>query len=122
MANANPSQGYRGITCFLVDRVTEGLSVGKPEDKLGIRASSTCPVNFDSVRVPKTAILGELGKGILSTYASLLGIMDNLAYKMGANFLNAGRILIASQMLGLAQGCFDVTVPYLMSRKQFNTR
>lgn len=63
MANAEFSKGYRGITCFIVDRDLSGVSVSKPEDKLGIRASSTCPVNFDNVRVPKSAILGEYGKG-----------------------------------------------------------
>jgi len=106
MANADPSKGYKGITCFLVDRSADGVSVGKPEDKLGIRASSTCPVNFDGVRVPKTAILGELGKG----------------YKMAIECLNAGRIGIGAQMLGLAQGCLDQTIPYLQVRKQFNSR
>ncbi|KAH7699137.1 ACDH-1 protein [Aphelenchoides avenae] len=106
MANVDPSKGYRGITSFLVDANAPGLSVGKPEDKLGIRASSTCPVHFDSVRVPKSAVLGEIGKG----------------YKMAIECLNAGRIGIGAQMLGLAQGCFDQTVPYLQERKQFNSR
>jgi len=106
MANVDPSKGYKGITCFLVDRDMEGVSVAKHEDKLGIRASSTCPVNFDSVRVPKTAILGEIGIG----------------YKMAIECLNAGRIGIGAQMLGLAQGCIDQTIPYLQFRKQFNTR
>lgn len=62
-ANAEPEKGYKGITCFLVDRNDNGVTVGKKEDKLGIRASSTCPVHFDNVRVPKSAILGEYGKG-----------------------------------------------------------
>ncbi|KAK0402905.1 hypothetical protein QR680_016605 [Steinernema hermaphroditum] len=106
MANVDPSKGYRGITCFLVDRDTPGVSLGKKEDKLGIRASSTCPVHFDNVRVPKSAILGELGKG----------------YKMAIECLNAGRIGIGAQMIGLAQGCFDATIPYLQERKQFNSR
>jgi short/branched chain acyl-CoA dehydrogenase len=106
MANAEPSKGYRGITCFIVDRNASGLSVGKTEDKLGIRASSTCPVHFDNVRVPKSAILGEYGK----------------AYKYAIECLNAGRIGIGAQMLGLAQGCFDNTVPYLQERKQFGSR
>ncbi|KAI1730555.1 acyl-CoA dehydrogenase, middle domain-containing protein [Ditylenchus destructor] len=106
MANADPSKKYRGITCFLVDRNQNGVSVGKPEDKLGIRASSTCPVHFDSVRVPKSAILGEFGKG----------------YKMAIECLNAGRIGIGSQMLGLAQGCLDQTIPYVLQRKQFGSR
>ncbi|CAD5228372.1 unnamed protein product [Bursaphelenchus okinawaensis] len=106
MANVDPSKGYRGITCFLVEGDAKGLSVGRPEDKLGIRASSTCPVNFDNVRVPKSAILGELGKG----------------YKMAIECLNAGRIGIGAQMIGLAEGCFDQTVPYLQERKQFGQR
>jgi short/branched chain acyl-CoA dehydrogenase len=106
MANCEPEKGYRGITCFLVDRDAPGLSVGKTEDKLGIRASSTCPVHFDNVRVPKSAILGEYGKG----------------YKYSIECLNAGRIGIGAQMLGLAQGCLDNTVPYLQERKQFGSR
>jgi short/branched chain acyl-CoA dehydrogenase len=106
MANANPEQSYRGITCFLVDRSEKGVSVGKHEDKLGIRASSTCPVHFDNVRVPKSAILGQFGKG----------------YKMAIECLNAGRIGIGAQMIGLAQGCFDATVPYMKERKQFGSR
>ena len=106
MANADQAKGYRGITCFLVDRDAPGVSVGKTEDKLGIRASSTCPVHFDNVRVPKSAILGEYGKG----------------YKYSIECLNAGRIGIGAQMLGLAQGCFDNTVPYLQERKQFGSR
>ncbi|EFO94638.1 hypothetical protein CRE_07030 [Caenorhabditis remanei] len=76
------------------------------EDKLGIRASSTCPIHFDNVRVPKSAILGEYGKG----------------YKYAIECLNAGRIGIGAQMLGLAQGCFDQTIPYLQQREQFGER
>ncbi|GMR33415.1 hypothetical protein PMAYCL1PPCAC_03610, partial [Pristionchus mayeri] len=105
-ANAEPEKGYRGITCFLVDRNAEGVSVGKKEDKLGIRASSTCPVNFDGVRVPKSAILGEYGKG----------------YKYAIECLNAGRIGIGAQMIGLAQGCFDAAIPFMQERKQFGSR
>uniref|UniRef100_A0A8R1DVB6 Short/branched chain specific acyl-CoA dehydrogenase, mitochondrial n=1 Tax=Caenorhabditis japonica TaxID=281687 RepID=A0A8R1DVB6_CAEJA len=105
-ANADPSKGYKGITAFIVDRDSEGLSIGKKEDKLGIRASSTCPVHFDNVRVHKSAILGELGKG----------------YKYAIECLNGGRIGIAAQMLGLAQGCFDQTIPYLQQREQFGKR
>ncbi|KAK6022731.1 acyl-CoA dehydrogenase, middle domain protein [Ostertagia ostertagi] len=93
-ANADPSKGYKGITCFLVDRNQEGVTVAKKEDKLGIRASSTCSVFFENVRVPKTAILGEYGKG----------------YKYAIECLNAGRIGIGAQMIGLAQGCFDATI------------
>ncbi|XP_053805116.1 short/branched chain specific acyl-CoA dehydrogenase, mitochondrial isoform X1 [Vidua chalybeata] len=103
MANTNPSSGYRGITCFVVDRNTEGLHVGKKEDKLGIRACSTCPVTFDNVKVPESNILGEVGQG----------------YKYAIGMLNTGRIGIAAQMLGLAQGCFDRTVPYTKERVQF---
>uniref|UniRef100_UPI00398F2C0E short/branched chain specific acyl-CoA dehydrogenase, mitochondrial n=1 Tax=Pristiophorus japonicus TaxID=55135 RepID=UPI00398F2C0E len=106
MANANPSAGYRGITCFIVDKDTEGLQVGKKEDKLGIRASSTCSVNFDNVTVPESNILGQLGHG----------------YKYAIGMLNEGRIGIAAQMLGLAQGCFDNTIPYLKQRVQFGKR
>ncbi|XP_044301524.1 short/branched chain specific acyl-CoA dehydrogenase, mitochondrial [Varanus komodoensis] len=103
MANANPSAGYKGITCFIVDRNTEGLHVGKKEDKLGIRATSTCPVTFENVKVPESNMLGQFGRG----------------YKYVIEMLNTGRIGIAAQMLGLAQGCFDRTIPYTMERKQF---
>ncbi|XP_023017191.2 short/branched chain specific acyl-CoA dehydrogenase, mitochondrial [Leptinotarsa decemlineata] len=103
MANANPSMGYKGITCFIVDRDTPGLSIGKPEKKLGMCASGTCAVNFDNVRVPQSSILGELGQG----------------YKIAAGFLNEGRIGIGAQMIGLAQGCFDATIPYTLERQQF---
>lgn len=106
MANANPTAGYKGITTFLVDRDTEGLSIGKKEDKLGIRASSTCPVHLDNVKVPADNILGEFGLG----------------YKYAIEMLNEGRIGIASQMLGLAEGCFNATVPYTLERKQFGKR
>ncbi|XP_037296257.1 short/branched chain specific acyl-CoA dehydrogenase, mitochondrial isoform X2 [Manduca sexta] len=103
MANADPSKGYKGITCFIVERETPGLSVAKPENKLGIRASGTCMVHFDNVRVHESAILGEYGKG----------------YKYAAGFLNEGRIGIAAQMIGLCQGCMDATIPYTLERKQF---
>lgn len=106
MANANPTAGYKGITTFIVDRDTEGLSIGKKEDKLGIRASSTCPVHLDNVKVPADNILGEFGLG----------------YKYAIEMLNEGRIGIASQMLGLAEGCFNATVPYTLERKQFGKR
>lgn len=103
MANADPSKGYRGITTFIVEKGMEGLSIGKKERKLGICASGTCMVHFDNVRVPEENILGEYGKG----------------YQYAAGFLNEGRIGIGAQMVGLAQGCFDATIPYLMERKQF---
>ncbi|PIC52334.1 hypothetical protein B9Z55_002484 [Caenorhabditis nigoni] len=105
-ANADVSKGYKGITCFMLDMKTKGLTVGKKEDKLGIRASSTCPIHFDNVRVHKSAILGEFGKG----------------YKYAIECLNAGRIGIGAQMLGLAHGCFNETIPYLQQREQFGQR
>ncbi|CAK9824859.1 Short/branched chain specific acyl-CoA dehydrogenase, mitochondrial [Anthophora retusa] len=102
-ANANPSAGYRGITTFFVERNTPGLTVAKPEDKLGIKASGTCMVHLDNVKVPESNILGEFGHG----------------YKYAAGFLNEGRIGIGAQMIGIAQGCLDATVPYTLERKQF---
>lgn len=86
-----------------MDRDTPGFVVGKKEDKLGIRASGTCTLHFDNVRVPAENILGEVGHG----------------YKYAAGFLNEGRVGISAQMIGLAQGCFDATIPYLLERKQF---
>ncbi|XP_076982434.1 short/branched chain specific acyl-CoA dehydrogenase, mitochondrial isoform X2 [Tamandua tetradactyla] len=106
MANIDPSIGYKGITCFLVDRDTEGLHIGKAENKMGIRASSTCPLTFEDVKVPETNILGQVGHG----------------YKYAIGSLNEGRIGIAAQMLGLAQGCFDCTIPYVKERMQFGKR
>lgn len=102
-ANANPSAGYRGITTFFVERDTPGLTVAKPEDKLGIKASGTCMIHFDNVRIPETNILGEFGQG----------------YKYAAGFLNEGRVGIGAQMIGIAQGCLDATIPYTLERKQF---
>lgn len=106
MANANPSAGYKGITCFIVDAGTPGLSIGKKEDKLGLRASSTCTVHFDNVMVPEENILGKFGLG----------------YKYAIEMLNEGRIGIGAQMVGLAQGCLDATVPYILQRRQFGKR
>ncbi|XP_077619059.1 short/branched chain specific acyl-CoA dehydrogenase, mitochondrial [Crocuta crocuta] len=106
MANVNPDLGYKGITCFLVDRDTEGLHIGKAENKMGIRASSTCPLTFENVKVPEANILGQIGQG----------------YKYAIGSLNEGRIGIAAQMLGLAQGCFDYTIPYMKERIQFGKR
>lgn len=103
MANANPSASYKGITCFIVDAQTPGLSVGKKEDKLGLRASNTCVVHFDNVVVPEENILGTFGHG----------------YKYAIEMLNEGRIGIGAQMVGLAQGCLDATVPYILQRRQF---
>jgi alkylation response protein AidB-like acyl-CoA dehydrogenase len=102
-ANVNPDAGYRGITAFVVDRGTPGFTVGKKEDKLGIRASSTCELLFDNCVVPQAQILGEVGKG----------------YKVAIETLNEGRIGIGAQMLGLAQGALDHTVAYVKERKQF---
>lgn len=104
-ATVDPSLGYKGITCFAVDRDTPGLSIGKKENKLGIRASGTCSVLLDNVKVPKWQIVGELGKG----------------YKIAIEILNEGRIGIAAQMLGLARGAYDKTMPYLFQRRQFDS-
>lgn len=105
-ANADPASGYRGITCFLVDRDTEGFHIAKKENKMGIRASSTCQLTFENVKVPETSVLGKVGHG----------------YKYAIGSLNEGRIGIAAQMLGLAQGCFDYTIPYIKERIQFGKR
>lgn len=105
-ANADFSAGYKGITAFLVDRDTPGLSLGKPENKLGIRASSTCPLIFEDVRVPASNIVGEYGKG----------------YKIAIETLNEGRIGIGSQMLGLAQGVFEHAVKYTLDRTAFKQK
>ena len=102
-ANANPSAGYKGITAFLVDRSAPGVEVGKKEDKLGIRASSTCVLSFSDVKVHASDMLGEVGDG----------------YKIAIGLLNEGRIGIAGQMLGLARGAFEVGMKYMMDRKQF---
>ncbi|XP_068112935.1 short/branched chain specific acyl-CoA dehydrogenase, mitochondrial [Hyperolius riggenbachi] len=106
MANADTSVGYKGITCFIVPRDTEGFHIGKKEDKVGLRASSTCSLSFDNVKVPESNLLGEFGQG----------------YKYAIGMLNEGRIGIAAQMLGLAQGCFDNTIPYTKQRVQFGKR
>lgn len=103
LANINPEAGYRGITAFLVERDFEGFSVGKKEDKLGIRASSTVELILEDCVVPKENVLGELGKG----------------YKVAIETLNEGRIGIGAQMVGLAQGAFDLAMDYMMEREQF---
>ncbi|NWZ94146.1 ACDSB protein, partial [Nesospiza acunhae] len=95
MANTDPSLGYRGITCFVVDRNTEGLQVGKKEDKLGIRACSTCPVTLDNVKVPESSILGQVGQG----------------YKYAIGMLNTGRIGIAAQVGDLLWLCVSAVLP-----------
>jgi alkylation response protein AidB-like acyl-CoA dehydrogenase len=102
-ANANPDAGYRGITAFLVERGFAGFTVGKKEDKLGIRASSTCELLFEDCRVPRANVLGEIGKG----------------YKTAIETLNEGRIGIGAQMIGLAQGALDHAIKYTKERKQF---
>jgi alkylation response protein AidB-like acyl-CoA dehydrogenase len=102
-ATINPEAGYRGITAFLVDRGTPGFTVGKKEDKLGIRASSTCELLYEDCLVPKANVLGEVGKG----------------YKVAIETLNEGRIGIGAQMVGLAQGALDHTIKYVRDRKQF---
>lgn len=102
-ANINPELGYKGITAFLVERDFEGFSVGKKEDKLGIRASSTTELIFENCVVPKENVLGEVGRG----------------YKIAIETLNEGRIGIGAQMIGLAQGALDAALGYMMERKQF---
>ncbi|MGH9349912.1 MAG: acyl-CoA dehydrogenase [Vicinamibacterales bacterium] len=102
-ANANPEAGYRGITAFIVERGTPGFTVGKKEDKLGIRASSTCELLFEDCRVPRGNVLAQVGKG----------------YKVAIETLNEGRIGIGAQMVGLAQGALDHAVKYTKERTQF---
>ena len=102
-ANVNPDAGYRGITAFIVERGVKGFTVGKKEDKLGIRASSTCELIMDDCRVPKANVLGEVGKG----------------YKTAIETLNEGRIGIGAQMVGLAKGALQHTITYTKERKQF---
>jgi alkylation response protein AidB-like acyl-CoA dehydrogenase len=102
-ATADPNAGYKGITAFLVERDSDGFALGKREDKLGIRASSTTELVFENVRVPGENVLGEVGMG----------------YKVAIETLNEGRIGIGAQMLGLAQGALDHTVRYVKEREQF---
>jgi len=102
-ANAAPDQGHRGITCFLIERSTPGFKVGRKEDKLGIRASSTCELLLDDCRVPAENIVGEMGKG----------------YKIAIETLNEGRIAIGGQMTGLARGALDHAIAYAKDRRQF---
>jgi len=102
-ANVNPEAGYRGITAFLIEHGTPGFTVGKKEDKLGIRASSTCELILEDCRVPKENVLGEVGKG----------------YKVAIETLNEGRIGISAQMVGVARGALECAVRYARERKQF---
>lgn len=106
MATVDPSLGYKGITAFIVEKGFEGFRVGKKEDKLGIRASSTTELVFDECVVPKENVLGQVGKG----------------YKVAIETLNEGRIGIGAQMIGIAQGAFDYAMSYMRERKQFGTR
>ena len=105
-ANVDLSKGYRGITAFLVERDAAGFSIGKKEDKLGIRASSTCELVFEDCFVPDSQVLGEVGKG----------------YKIAIETLNEGRIGIGAQMLGLAQGAFDYAMKHMLEREQFGQK
>lgn len=98
-ANIDPTKGYKGITAFIVEKGTPGFSIAKKEKKLGIRASSTCVLNFDDVEIPKANLLGEEGKG----------------YKIAIGILNEGRIGIAAQMTGLALGAWENAAGYVLS-------
>ena len=102
-ATLDPSKGYKGITAFIVEKDFEGFSVGHKEDKLGIRASSTCELILENCRVPKENVLGEVGKG----------------YKIAIETLNEGRIGIGAQMIGLARGALECALAYTKERKQF---
>jgi len=106
MAMTDKSKGNRGISAFIVEADYEGFAIGKKEEKLGICGSSTTELIFQDMKVPKENLLGEIGKG----------------FKVALSTLDGGRIGIASQALGIAQGAFDVTVEYMKSRKQFNVR
>ena len=102
-ANTDPSKGYKGITAFLVERDFPGFAVGKKEDKLGIRASSTCELILEGCQVPDENVMGPVGQG----------------YKIAIETLNEGRIGIGAQMLGVAQGALDAAIAYIKERKQF---
>jgi butyryl-CoA dehydrogenase/short/branched chain acyl-CoA dehydrogenase len=102
-ATVDPSAGYKGITAFVIEKEFPGFTVGKKEDKLGIRASSTCELILEDCKVPKGNVLGEVGKG----------------YKIAIETLNEGRIGIGAQMLGVAQGAFNYAQKYAQERKQF---
>ena len=102
-ATMDPSAGYKGITAFIVEKEFPGFTVGKKEDKLGIRASSTCELILEDCRVPKENVLGEAGKG----------------YKIAIETLNEGRIGIGAQMVGLARGAWEYAARYAQERKQF---
>src|SRR5438094_3586759 len=103
-ATVDPAAGYRGITAFIVEKQFPGFTVGKKEDKLGIRASSTCELILEDCRVPKANVLGEAGRG----------------YKVAIETLNEGRIGIGAQMLGVARGALEHAVAYSKERRQFS--
>jgi len=103
MANLDPTKGYKGITAFVVERSTPGFQIGKKEDKLGIRASSTCELIFEGCRVPRENVLGQPGRG----------------YKIAIETLNEGRIGIGAQMVGVSQGAFEHALRYSQERHQF---
>src|SRR5262249_603392 len=105
-ANANPSAGYKGITAFVVERGFKGFSVGKKEDKLGIRASSTTELILDDVEVPEDNVLGPVGQG----------------YKIAIETLNEGRIGIGAQMIGVAAGALHAATQYVKDRVQFGNK
>jgi short-chain 2-methylacyl-CoA dehydrogenase len=102
-ANANPEAGYKGVTAFLIERDFPGFSVGKKEDKIGLRASSTCELILDNCCVPRENVMGEVGHG----------------YKIAIETLNEGRIAIGAQMIGLARGALDAALAYARERRQF---
>jgi alkylation response protein AidB-like acyl-CoA dehydrogenase len=102
-ANANPAAGYKGVTAFLIEREFPGFQVGKKEDKLGLRASSTCELVLDGCRVPRENVMGEVGQG----------------YKIAIETLNEGRIAIGAQMIGLARAALEHSLAYARERKQF---
>jgi butyryl-CoA dehydrogenase len=105
-ANTDFSKGYKGITAFIVEKSFPGFKVGKKEDKLGIRASSTCELLFENCEVPVANVLGEVGKG----------------YKIAIETLNEGRIGIGAQMVGIAQGAYEATLNYIKTREQFGKK
>src|ERR1700724_778250 len=102
-ATVDPSAGYKGITCFILEKKFPGFTVGKKEDKLGIRASSTCELILEDCHVPESNVLGEVGKG----------------YKIAIETLNEGRIGIGAQMAGVARGAWEYAAKYAQERKQF---
>ncbi len=105
-ANLDPAKGYKGITAFIVEKGFKGFTVGKKEDKVGIRASSTCELLFENCEVPKENILGEVGKG----------------YKIAIETLNEGRIGIGAQMVGVSQGAYEAAKGYIQTREQFGKK